>query len=291
MNRILVVGAGPAGISAALYARRGGADVLVVARRKGSSALGKAELIQNYYGLEMPISGEELERRGIAGAESIGVEFAEDELLGLDYLDEATGFRAVSANHVYEAKSIIIAAGASRKAPEIPGLRELEGHGVSYCAVCDGFLYRGKVVAVLGTGEYAAHEAEALLHHAQKVFILTDGESPTEEFPAEAEVRVEKLVAVEGESKVQSAVFADGSRLSLDGLFVAIGTAGSTELARKLGVMLEGQNIRVDANMATNVPGVFAAGDCTGGLLQVAKAVYQGAMAGLSALNFLRGKY
>lgn len=290
MARILVLGAGPAGISAALYARRGGADVLVIHRGKNTGALGRAEVIQNYYGLECAVSGAELERRGIAGAVALGVSVVEDELLALEYSDDFHGFRAVSPKQVYEADSIVIAAGATRKAPKIPGLRELEGHGVSYCAVCDAFLYRGKVAAVLGSGEYAIHEMEALLPHASEVLLFTQGESAPSSLPAKVTVHDSPVVALEGVDRLTGAVLESGEHIAIDGLFVAMGTASSSELARKLGVMLDGQNIKVGTHMETNVPGVFAAGDCTGGLLQIAKAVYQGAEAGLAAVKFLRDR-
>lgn len=291
MSKVFVLGAGPAGVSAALYAHRGGAEVQVIYKGSATGALGKAELIQNYYGLELPVSGAELERRGIEGAKALGIEFIEDELVELGFSDDFKGFKAKSAGAVYEADSLIIAAGASRRSLPLPGLKELEGHGVSYCATCDAFFYKGKTVAVLGAGGYALHEAEALLPHAAKVYLFTNGETAeAEKVPARVEVRTEKLASLQGTDRMEKAVFQDGSELPLDGIFVALGTAGSTELARKLGVMLEGGNIKVDGQMATNVPGVFAAGDCTGGLLQIAKAVYQGAEAGLSAVKFLRNK-
>ena len=291
MGKVLVLGAGPAGISAALYARRGGAEVTVLHKGLGTGALGRAEKIENYYGLAEPVTGAELERRGIAGAAALGIEFVEDELVELGYRSDFKGYQARSAGAEYETDALIIAAGASRKTLALPGLKELEGHGVSYCATCDAFFYRGKTVAVLGAGAYALHEAEALLPHAARVYLFTQGaETLADKIPAGVEVCQGKLAALQGENRVEKAVFEDGSELPLDGLFIALGTAGSTELARKLGVMLENGNIKTDEHMATNVPGIFAAGDCTGGLLQIAKAVYQGAEAGLAAVRYLRNR-
>ena len=123
------------------------------------------------------------------------------------------------------------------------------------------------------------------------MYLFTQGaETLADKIPAGVEVCQGKLAALQGENRVEKAVFEDGSELPRDGLFIALGTAGSTELARKLGVMLENGNIKTDEHMATNVPGIFAAGDCTGGLLQIAKAVYQGAEAGLAAVKYLRAK-
>ena len=290
MARVVVIGSGPAGVSAALYARRGGAEVTVVSRGEQTGALAKAHLIENYYGLEEPVSGAELLRRGIAGARKLGVEFTEDEVLSLAFDDSFTGFLVEGRKAKLAADSVILAAGAARSSLKLPGIAAFEGKGVSYCAVCDAFFYRGKAVAVIGAGEYALHEAQALLPHAARVVLLTNVAEPAVAVPADIEVQTGALAAIEGETRVARVRFADGSALDTDGVFLALGTAGSTELARKLGIMLAGNNIKTDAHMATNVPGIFAAGDCTGGLLQVAKAVYEGAEAGLAAVKFLREK-
>ena len=119
---------------------------------------------------------------------------------------------------------------------------------------------------------------------------MTYGEALSAEIPEGIEVCTEKLHAVEGEDRVSRVVLSDGTEIPLQGLFLAIGTAGSSELARKIGAMLSGADVKVDASQATNVPGLFAAGDCTGGLLQVAKAVHEGAVAGLSVLRYVREK-
>lgn len=290
MGNVVIIGSGPAGVSAALYARRGGAQVTVLSKGLELSGLHKAEKIENYYGLAEAVSGTELYQRGIEGAKRIGVEFVEDELLSLMFNDTFTGFTVTGKEHELEATAVIVATGASRKALAVPGVKEFEGKGVSYCAVCDAFFYRGKEVAVVGAGEYAIHEAQALLPHAAKVYLLTNGEEPPAQVPAEITVVHKKITAIAGGERVEKAVFADGEELPLSGVFMALGTAGSTAIARKIGARLEGNNIKIDAHGATNVPGLFAAGDCTGGLLQIAKAVYQGAEAGLSAVKYLREK-
>lgn len=287
---LLVIGAGPAGISAAIYARRGGLAVTVVTKGIETGGLAKAEKIENYYGFAEPISGRELLRRGAAGAERLGVEIVEDELLALSFNDTFDGFKAQAQQHEWEAPAVVLAAGASRRTLPVPGIAEFEGKGVSYCAICDAFFYRGKRVAVVGSGEYALHEAQVLLPHAGKVILLTNGEPLAAAVPDNIEVRTERLAAVEGGDRVTGVRFEDGTGLPIDGVFLAIGTAGSSELARKIGALLDGTDIKVDAQQATNVPGLFAAGDCTGGLLQVAKAVHEGAVAGLSALRYVRGR-
>ena len=284
MPDLVIVGSGPAGVSAALYAARAGVRTTVLT--KGPGALDRAELIQNYYGFAEPISGAELERRGIEGAKALGVNFVTAEAVGLTYTDRLT---VETLAGEFPADAVILATGASRAAPKIPGLVGLEGHGVSYCATCDAFFYRGKDVAVLGNGEYALHEVQALLPVVKSVTLLTNGSPLTAQFPPEVAVHPEKIDAILGEERVTGVQLNSGGIVELSGVFVALGVAGSTALARKLGAEVDGNRIVVDPRtMQTTLPGLYAAGDCTGGLLQVAKAVYEGALAGTEAAKALR---
>ena len=260
MSNIVIIGSGPAGVSAALYAVRAGVQTTVLT--KGSGALARAEKIENYYGFAQPVSGPELERRSIENARRLA--------------------------GAYPADAVILATGASRAVPRIPGLTGLEGHGVSWCAACDAFFYRGKDVAVLGSGEYALHEVQALLPVAKSVALLTNGAPLTADFPPEVTVYPQAVEAVLGETVVTGVQLSGGVQLPVSGVFVALGVAGSTALARKIGAEVDGNRIVVDEKMQTTVPGLYAAGDCTGGLLQVAKAVYEGAQAGTEAAKALR---
>ena len=283
MPNIVIIGSGPAGVSAALYAARAGVETTVLT--KGPGALDRAELIQNYYGFAEPISGAELERRGIEGAKALGVQFVTTEAVGLTYMDKLT-VETLAGD--FPADAVILATGASRAAPHIPGLAGLEGHGVSYCATCDAFFYRGRDVAVLGSGEYALHEVQALLPVVKSVTLLTNGSPLTASFPPEVTVCPEKVNAILGEERVSGVELSGGKTVAFSGVFVALGVAGSTALARKLGAEVDGNRILVDEHMQTTLPGLYAAGDCTGGLLQVAKAVYEGALAGTEAAKALR---
>ena len=283
MPNIVIIGSGPAGVSAALYAVRAGMDTTVLT--KGPGALDRAEKIENYYGFAEPVSGAELERRSIENAKRLGVRFVTAEAVGLTYTDKLT---VETLDENYPADAVILATGASRAVPRIPGLTGLEGHGVSYCAACDAFFYRGKDVAVLGSGEYALHEVQALLPVAKSVSLLTNGAALTTQFPPEVNVYPQKVDAILGEQVVTGVQLSGGGEVALSGVFVALGVAGSTALARKIGAEVDGNRIVVDDRMQTTVPGLYAAGDCTGGLLQVAKAVYEGAQAGTEAAKALR---
>lgn len=295
MEHIVIIGAGPAGIAAALYTARGNMEPLVI--YNGIGDLEKAEKIENYYGLEKPISGKELFERGVAQAKALGVRFINAQVLGIAGFDT---FTVKTTEGDFDTESVILATGGKRSAPKIPGIREFEGRGVSYCAVCDAFFYRGKEVAVLGNSDFALHEAEELRNVTPSVTIYTDGKEP--EFSREHPIAVNtmKIQAIEGQERVsglrlesdislQSSGEARPSFYPADGVFVALGTAGSAEIARQMGAELtEKGHIKVDGEMATTIPGLFAAGDCTGGLLQVSKAVYEGSVAGISAGKYVR---
>ncbi len=284
MPKALIIGNGPAGISAALYIARAGIETTVIARDAG--ALGKAEKIENYYGFIEPIAGTDLLERGKAQAKRLGVTLLEEEVVGLSYLDKLT---VTTGNAAYEGDAVILATGSPRRAPKISGLTEFEGAGVSYCAICDAFFYKNKDVAVLGCCEYAAHEALALLPLAGSVTLVTNGEAPMAGLPEGLKaVITAKITALTGNGRLEGLTFEDGTSLSVSGLFVAQGVAGSADLARKIGAETVGNRIVVDSHMATNIPGLFAAGDCTGGMLQIAKAVAEGAEAGYSAVKYIR---
>lgn len=280
---IIIVGSGPAGLSAALYTSRANLRTLVIGKDQG--ALAKAEKIENYFGLAEPISGCELVENTKIQAKSLGAELITDEIFHISWNQ---GFMLEGRQGNYQAKAVLLATGTSRKKADIKGLAELEGHGVSYCAICDAFFYRGRKVAVLGNEEYAVHELNQLLPVAGSAVILTDGKEFLAKAPEGVPVITKKIRSVDGEDAVCGVTFEDGSSLETNGLFVALGSAGAVDLARKVGALTDGRSIQVDETMATNVPGLYAAGDCTGGLLQISTAVGEGAKAAMSMIKFVR---
>ena len=285
MYDVIIIGAGPAGISASLYAKRANRSVLVLYH--GESQLEKAHLIDNYYGFPEGISGEKLYENGIAQAQALGVEVKNEEAVHIAMTGDMN-YEVTTTNNKYESKVLILSTGNKKIKPNIKGVEAFEGKGISYCAICDGFFYRKKTVAVLGNGDYALSEAGDLENIVSKLVILSNGrEAPkTEKY----EVITKKISEIRGDAKVGAVVFEDGSELELDGIFVAEGVAGGADFAKKLGVALNGDSIKVNADMSTNLPGVFSCGNINGGLLQVCKAVYEGAEAGLSAVKYVKSK-
>lgn len=279
---VIVIGMGPAGVSAALYTHRAGMNTLVIGGE--NSALMKAEKIDNYYGISKSTSGRELFEAGVNQLEENGIDTENGQVVSIEWDGE---YKVKTTQNEYSGISVILTTGTSRRAPKIQGLTEFEGRGVSYCAVCDGFFYRGKTVAVLGEGEYAAEEASYLKNLAGKTYILTNGMEAVKQIEG-VEYITAKIIQVKGSQTVEQIVFEDGSSIDADGMFVAIGVAGATDFARKLGCEISGNSIAVDENCATNLPGLYAAGDNTGGMLQVAKAVYQGAVAATDSIKFVR---
>lgn len=285
MYDVIIIGGGPAGISASLYVKRANKSVLVL--YSGESQLEKAHLIDNYYGFPNGISGKQLFEDGIAQAEALGVEVKKEEALHVSMNAEMRWDVATTAGS-YEAGAVIISTGNKKLKPNIKGIDAFEGKGVSYCAICDGFFYRKKAVAVIGSGDYALSEAADLENIVEKLTVLTNGKPAPN--GCKYNVIEKKIKEIKGDERVGCVEFEDGESLEVNGIFVAEGVAGGADFAKKIGIATEGDTIKTDSHMATNVPGVFACGNVTGGLLQVCKAVYEGAEAGLSAVNFLKEK-
>lgn len=283
MYDIIIIGAGPAGISAALYTLRANLNTLIIGKDGG--ALEQTDKIENYFGTGGVISGKELWEKGITQAENLGASFAKEEVVSIEWMEN---FNVTTQSNRYEAKAVIIATGNKRNTAKIKGIDTLEGKGVSYCAVCDAFFYRGKNVGILGNGEYALHEAMALKGVVNSITIFTDGKEITADFPEDINIVTSPVEEIQGEEKVSGVKTKDGNIYPLDGVFVALGTAGAGELARKLGLPIENNRISVNEDKSTMIPGIFSAGDCIGGVLQIATAVGEGAEAALSVIKYLK---
>ena len=159
MYDVIIIGAGPAGITAGLYTKRANLNTAII--YKDESSLEKAELIENYYGFENGVSGKELYEKGIEQAKNLNIDVKNEEVVNIQISN--MGFDIITDKEQYSSKTLIFATGNKKNTPKIKGIKELEGKGISYCAICDGFFYRNKNIAVLGSGKYAISETNELI--------------------------------------------------------------------------------------------------------------------------------
>ena len=281
MFDVIIIGAGPAGISASIYTKRANLKTMII--YQNNSNLEKAELIENYYGFAKGITGIDLYNEGIKQAENLGVELKEEEVINIKMNEN--GFEVITDKNEYKTKNIVLATGNKKNIPKIKGIQEFEGRGISYCAACDGFFYRNKDIVVIGNGKYAIAETNELINLANQIIILTDGEKAPEFRADNVKIDTRKIEEIQGEKRVEQIKLEDNTIIKTDGIFVAKGVAGSNEFAKKLGIITNKDKIVVNEKMETNIPGIYACGDCTGGILQISKAVYEGTKAGLEVIK------
>lgn len=280
MTDIAIIGKGPAGWSCGMTARMRGLSALVIAPLNDTGLLRTAERIDNYPGMPQ-VSGRQMLDSFRQQALSLGVE----ERTGLvrQILPGENGFMLLVENDVVEAKTIVLAMGAARPVL-LPGEEEQLGRGVSYCATCDGMFYRGKRIAVLSTSLQGVEETKFLGRIAASVDYYTLKPHNTYELPPGVSLMAEKPKAI-GRDEGGITVVTDRQAHCYDGIFIF-------RAAMPLGMLLSdlqtnGSSIPVDRAMRTNIPGVFAAGDCTGQPLQVSKAVGEGNIAAISAAEYI----
>ncbi len=282
---VIIIGAGPAGVQAGLYLVRANKSVLVL-HTPDIGSLGNAKTIENFYGVGA-IDGKSLMGIGVDQLKKLGANVKECVVssVAIDY--ETNDVVVSSAENRFMSKSLILAMG---KAIEKKGEFELpEASGVSFCALCDGYFYRGKKVAVLGDKEYAFAEFEHLLNVTDDITLLTNAKSSKKLPKTITKINNNKILGIKkGKKRLIEVCFADGSHEEFDGLFVAEGDFDNNAISKILGIVIDSQgHVKVDDNMMTNVEGVFACGDMIGAPYQIAKAVADGMKAGLSVINFL----
>lgn len=288
MYDVIIIGRGPAGISASLYTVRSNLKTLIIG--KNDSRLKKAEKIDNYFGFAETVSGSELLNNGEYQAKRLGAEILDDEVISIDKEDF---FTITTTKNKYESKAVLLATGQPLKTIGVENLVKFEGRGVSYCTTCDGFFYNNLRVGVLGNKDYAIHEALELMTFTTKITVFTNGKqldvsSRYEKDIEKFKIDTRKLSKLDGDEFLQRIIFADGSEEEIDGIFVAYESASSTDFARKLGILTEGNNIAVNAKQETNLKGLFAAGDCTSSFKQISVAVGQGAIAGKAVADYVK---
>ena len=301
MFDLIIVGAGTAGLSAAIYGVRAGKSVLVLEGAAYGGQIINTPEIENYPGIKK-ISGFEFATNLYNQAKELGAEIRFEKVLSVQ---EKNGHKiVVTKDKEYEAKAVILATGAKNRNLGIEKEQELVGKGVSYCATCDGMFYRGKVVAVNGGGNTAVEDATFLSEYVEKVYVIHRRDS----FRAD-KAEVDRLVARKNVELVLNStikalesdalgltgilvVDKDGKerRIQVDGLFVAIGQAPDNEVFRNE-VDLDGKGyISAGEDCSTKTAGIFTAGDCrTKAVRQLATAASDGAVAALAAVNYING--
>jgi len=278
---IIVLGGGPAGLAAAIAARSRDKRVLVIGNPIESSALAKAERVDNYPGLP-GLTGMELLEKMQTHAKNMGAEFITGRVIAA--MSWGDSYALTVGSEVYQCGALVLTPGVVQTA-KYPGEEKLLGRGVSYCATCDGMLYRGRGVVVVGRTEDAPAEANFLQSIGCKVTYIAT-KKPESLNESIGYLPLGKL-EVTGEDRVDGIVL-NGEKYPCDGVFILRKAVAPADLL--MGLELENGAIRVDRSMATNLPGVFAAGDCTGRPYQVAKAVGEGLTAGECAVEYLDSK-
>ena len=281
MYDILILGSGPAGLSAAVAAQGRGKQCLVISNSGSSNPLTRAPIIHNYLGLP-GLSGQAMMDKFLDHALSMGTELRTGRILTVMELDGV--FYLTVGSDVYEGKKLILAGGVQR-GQKYPGEAELLGSGVSYCATCDGMLYRKRPVVVVGRAKDAPLEANYLSQIGCQVTYV----SPTEPVGLDGHIPAVRANRLEilGEGSV-TGVCANGAVIPCDGVFVLRESVAPNDLLPELAI--EEGYIKVDRQMRTNLPGVYAAGDCTGKPLQIAKAVGEGLIAGEAAAEAIEAE-
>ena len=269
MLDVLVIGGGPAGASCAIYLKRFNHDVSVIS--KGDSTLESAHQVDNYYG-SYAIKGEDLYQKGIDQMLSLGINIINETVLSIEYYGH---FVVTTDKGIYEAKKVVLATGKARNKLKVKNAKDYEQKGLSYCATCDGFFYRNKRIGIIGSGSAMLHELAFLKNMSSDITVFTDGVELTLEG---VKVVTDKLVSIAGDEYLEG-IITDKENYSIDGLFVAIGDASTFDFIKHLGIACDlNNNIIVNENYETNIPGLYAAGDAIGGILQIAKASYDGMM-------------
>lgn len=291
---VVIVGAGPAGIQAAIHASRKKTEVLLLGRMENSSLY--AAHVENYAFCEGVHEGKELLEAGHRQVQSFGAETMPEDVLKISQDGELFHLELESGKTV-ETRTIIFSMGVSKKKLGVAGEKELSGRGVSYCVDCDANFYRGGTVAVIGDRSAAADGALTLLGYAAKVYLISrklDVSAELRERLLQSEVQLIEnagVKAIEGEQAVTGLQLDNGETVQVDGVFIELGSKGALELATQIGVQLDQESfkyIEVNRQQATNIPGVYAAGDITGPPWQMAKAVGEGCVAGMEAATYAR---
>jgi len=297
MYDLIIIGAGPAGISAGIYAIRRGLKTVILEKASVGGQMLLTNEIENWPGFEM-ISGSDLAGRMESHVRKLGVEIRAEEVIGMTLDKDVKKVTTRSGKH--ETKAIIIATGGQHRKLGIKGEDEFAGKGVSYCATCDAPFFKGKAVAVVGGGNIAAEDALYLSDIASKVYLVHRKESLRAEEAIQKRLKKKgvefvlnsEIEEISGDKFVNSIKLKNEKILKVNGIFISIGIVPSTTMAKGAGVELDEKGyVKVNREQETNLAGVFAAGDATGGVMQISTAIGEGCIAALSAYKYVKKPY
>lgn len=285
---VVIIGCGPAGLQAGIHSSRKKAETVLVGKT-ANSALFDA-LVENYFGVNEKADGSILLKKGLKQAMAFGCGYLDQNVVSA--VPDNNGFKiTVESGEAIRCKSVILAMGISRKKLNIPGEKEFLGKGVSYCAECDCNFYKDKKVAIIGDESQAATSAILMSQYASDVFWITEMPLVHKDLVKKVKASGVMIIAaspkeIKGNKEVTSLLLSD-RELQVDGVFIELGGKTSSDIAMDLGVMPETDgSIKINSNGETSVPGIYACGDITGKPWQLAKAVGDGAVAGLSAAEY-----
>jgi len=297
MYDIIIIGAGPAGLSAGIYASRLGAKTLILEKLTPGGQITLSSEIENYPGICDVKSGLELMTCWPNQATKFGCKIISEEVNQISIVNEK--WEIATSKNKYNSKALIVATGANPKKAGFEGEIEFTGKGVSYCAVCDGFFYKDKIVAVIGGGDTALEEALYLSKIAKKVYLIHRRDK-FRAAPA-TQKRVfntsnieiiynENVKKVFGNQFVEGIILSSNKELKIDGIFVFVGMKINNELVKDLAKLNEWGEVKVDLNMQTSVKGLYAIGDIRqNAVKQVVAAAGDGAVAAINAIKYVDG--
>ena len=296
---IIIIGGGPSGLAAGLYAARRNLKTLILSEMLGGQ-MSYAPSVENYPGTE-PTPGLKLAEKMRAQAEKFGCEFKSAKVVSLDLKNETK--KVKTPEKEYSTKAVIIATGSHYRKLEAEGEDKFIGRGVSYCATCDGPLFKNKKVAVIGGSDTAVRSAIYLSEMASETFLIHRRDELRAEEVNQKKLKKSKVKIIwnsvvdkiEGDKLVKRIIIKDVNTnktkgLAIDGVFIEIGEIPTTEIVKAAGIEVNDKNfIKVNQNFETNLPGVFASGDVTGSFAQIIVAAAEGAEAATNAYLYLRG--
>lgn len=287
MYDVIIIGKGPAGLSAALYLGREGYKVLVLGKE---SHLEKCDKLDNYLGINT-ISGSQFINIAKMQVSNVGVEVKKEKVLKLSQINE--GFKVITDTGEYTSRTIILALGTKKSDIKIKNVDKFIGKGVSYCVSCEGFFYKDKNVGVIGSSEYAIEEALNLKNYTDNVTIYTNGKEMdeiSEKYISnikQFDVDNRKIDSLIGDNELTYIVFNENEKIKIDGIFIANNVPNIDDLSTSIGIMTDNNKIVIDENNMTNIEGIFVCGDMINNFKQVSTAVGSGAVSGYCCIKYL----